>query len=86
MANLSKSIKTYDGRVLTIVRTVKRYICINPIKNTHGHKWIWEAEDGSEWTPMCGEWRKVIDHKHWYTGTVLGQEASDFYMDRAVNA
>lgn len=67
-----------------LTKTRRAHIRTNPIKSTYQHKWIWEAEDGSEWTPMCGEWRKVIDRKHW--GTVVGKEASDYFMDRAVNA
>lgn len=80
----TKTVKTYQGEIITITKTSKQYIHIPSTYNLMS-KWVWTAEDGTEWTPMCGEWRKVVDHKHWRSGSVLGKEASDWYYDRAYN-
>lgn len=82
----TKTIKTATNEILTITKTRRDFICVNPIKKTHQHKWVWTAENGIEWTPMCGEWRKVVDRYGWRTGTVLGKEASRSYVDRAFTA
>ena len=72
-----------NGTVHTVTKTHRQWMCTNPTKLTHQTKWVWVAEDGSEWTRMCGEWRKVIDRKHWYSGNVIGKEASNEWGDRA---
>ena len=84
-AKATKTIKTYHNEILTITKTHKQYLTIPSTYKTVS-KWVWTAEDGTEWTPMCGEWRKVVDRKHYRTGTVIGKEASDWFYDRAYNA
>lgn len=72
-----------NGTVHTVTKDHRDYMLTNHVTKNHQLKWVWVAEDGSEWTKMCGEWRRVTDRTHWYTGTVIGKEASNKWGDRA---
>lgn len=68
------NIRVYTGSNCgnhTIIKDRKEYL--NTRGSHYQNKWVWVAEDGSEWTKVNGEWRNVVNITSHRNNTVMGK-------------